>query len=258
VRWHARKATRQEAFAEVLAQLRRTEFKSLSIVNMVAALSRDLEDADALEEVFAAAGEAHPGVALYRLVVQRHMIRLEFEEATDAAVRWARDEIFNSDAAAMAVYLLTDVRADFDNALEIGRDALKRNPSAAMLVNNVAYALALSGHVAEARRVLPDDSNNVFVTATKALVAYLSGDFEGGRAGYELAQRLAIEAGDTDLADLAGYHALVYEARALKAAHAQAGKELVLGLPKDWETKPQLVLLAHIAEREGVPVQVGQ
>jgi hypothetical protein len=223
---------------------------------MLAALARDGESAEGLDEAFDGLTAAHPGVVFHYLIVQRHTLRLEFEEATEAAVRWANEEIFNSVAAAPAVYLLVDVLADFDRALGIGRDAVKRNPAAAMLANNVAYALALSGHVAEAQRLLPPESDDVYVTATKALVAYLSGDVEEGRTGYERARSLALERGDEELADLVDYHALVYQSRALQARHAAEGRELVLEFPKDWEDKPQLVLLAHIAEREGVPVRV--
>ena len=256
VRWQLRKLTRVEAFDEVLAQLRRTEYNSLAIAEMLAAVSREPDEADVLDEALSALTDRHPGVVFHRMVVQRHVLRLEFEEATEAAVRWADDEIFNPASAGTAVYLLADVRGDFERAVEIGREALKRNPMAKQLGNNVAYALALAGRLDEARALLPAETHDVYIAATKALVALLSGDIEGGRGGYERARKLAVDRGDEELAALVAYHAFLYQARALKEWHAAEGRRLVLELPQDWMGDPHLVLIARIAIREGVPLSV--
>src|SRR5207248_2163937 len=111
-------------------------------------------------EALVSLAEQHPEVVFHRLIVQRHVLGLEFDDATEAAIAWSDADIFNSVAAGTAVYLLADARGDFERAIEIGREALKRNPHASQLVNNVAYALALAGQLNEARNLLAADSND--------------------------------------------------------------------------------------------------
>ena len=259
LRWRVGKVSRSDAFEEVTRQLERTEFESIEIGRMLANLAHHPSDADVLDAALAALGERHPDVVLDEIVVQRHLLRLEFEEATSAAVRWANEEIFDASAAATAVYLLVDVSGDFQHALKIGRVALRRAPRSRQLVNNVAYALALAGELREARDLLgPGRRDDVHVTATRALVSMLEGEIEEGNAGYERARELALQEGNEELAALVEYHRVVYEAKALRQQSDTPNRRLVLVVPGDWENSPQLALLIMIARREGFDINVDE
>jgi tetratricopeptide (TPR) repeat protein len=254
VRWLLGRVKKHDAFEELVTQLKRTEFQSLAVANMIPMIADGSEQAPVLSEILDTLREGHPGASFDRFEVQICLLSLNFEEATERAVAWATKDIFNSTAAGLAVYLLADVQGDYDRAISIGRDALRRNPSADQLVNNVAYALALDGQTAQALRLLPERTDDVFLTATRALVAVMLGDIASGRAGYERAVKLAEQTSREELPALVRYHELVFTARALRQQHAGEGSEVVLRLPEDWQGSPQLALVARIAEREGVPV----
>ena len=99
----------------------------------------------------------------------------------------------------------------------------------------MAYALALAGRTAEARDLLPEDLDDVYLIATAGLIDILDGEIERGIAGYdrvyELAKRLP-SIDDADDSDLPARVVLNKEI-ALRRAHHVTGITAELELPSD-------------------------
>ncbi len=249
VEWRLGQRSIADARQKVVAELARTGYKNLDITALLPALMRTRADADELARVVERIRAANPGVELGSLDTHLALLRCDFLRATEYAVAWSEEDIFNSHAAAAAVYLLVDVCGDFERAIAIGRVALRRAGHTDPLVNNVAYALSLSGHLAEARALLPTDSGeSVFLTATSALVDVLTGDLERGVAGYDRAIELAKRAARTD-PDLPAY-VLLNKQLALVRAGVCDAEELRGELPPEWEERPHFVLFRQMAARE--------
>ena len=182
------------------------------------------------------------------------ILRCDFGEAAELAAKWAQDEIFNPHAAGIATYLLADYVGDFDRAIKIGRDALQIAGSTDQLINNLAYALALAGRTAEARDLLPEDLDDVYLIATAGLIDILDGEIERGIAGYDRAYELAKRLPSIDDADDSDLPARVVLNKeiALRRAHHVTGITAELELPSDWAEHPYLVLAKEVAERAGI------
>jgi tetratricopeptide (TPR) repeat protein len=120
-------------------------------------------------------------------------------------------------AAVNAVYLLTEACGDFAKAVKIGHAALRRFPASAILANNVAYALALSGDLSAAKAVLPARDSLPHVKATRGLIDFLSGRTEEGLELYDQAAAMA-----EDLHDIHTAAAVRYRKALLVAANSEA------------------------------------
>ncbi len=247
VEWRLEKAPVADAAKAVLEQLERTEFRSLDIASMLPALLGNYQDAETVEKTYHALAQVHEEDRLLFLQTHLAIIRLEFERATELAVKWAETDIFNPHAAGVAVYLLADVSDGFDKALEIGNRALRVAGSTEELVNNFAYACALGGRLAAARALLRGQSDDsVFLTATEGLVEVLAGNAQRGMALYEKAHTLAEnEKGDRDLPTMVRLNQAL-------ALHRAGVAEPDLQLPDGWENHPYWVLFKQAAERAGV------
>jgi len=259
VRWLLGRSTRVAARDELATQLRRTEFESLEIARMLTPLFRDPDEMDELEELCDALAVRHPKVAFLNLRSHLAMRRGDLQSATDIALRWAEESVFDPHAAGTAVFLLADIRGDYDRALAIGFPAVRRHPSSAPLVNNVAYTLTLAGRYNEALRLIPTDPGaNVHLIATRALVDYLRGDSDAGHAGFQRAREVAEAHANTDdeLPDLVTYHEVVamYRAARLGVLKGTDPNSVHLEFPVGWQTAPALILMKAIADREGIAV----
>jgi tetratricopeptide (TPR) repeat protein len=260
IRWRLGRLDREAARAEIVNQLRRTEFKSLEIARMLFPFFRSSDEMDELNELLSSLVERHPDEPFHQLRVYLALRRGKFEEGMALALEWARETVFDPDAAGTAVFMLADIAGNYAEALEIGLPAVRRHPSSAPLVNNVAYTLALLGRYSEALRLLDDVGDSIHLTATRALVDYLRGDSESGRAGFARARELAERRAHTDdeLPKLVDYHQIVAIFRAARRGALKGVDPATVHLPfpTEWSDDPSLVLMKAIADREGIRVDV--
>jgi Flp pilus assembly protein TadD len=255
IEWQLRIKTLVEARSIVVQALERAEFKASGLSWMLPALMNTTTERDQLERLTQHLAEANPRERFHRLHVQLALLRCDFDQATQLAVNWAHSELFDSSAAGTAVYLLVEAKAAYQEAIDLGTKFLKRAPVARQLINNVAYALALSGRLEEARALLGriDATDNVYLIATRALVDILSGEWERGLREYDQAYELAQQSEDERLAQRVRLNRAlaVWRARDLNKEEASVALEL----PEEWRKDPHIVLLKRIAEREGVPIR---
>jgi hypothetical protein len=250
IEWRLGKMNRKAAAAKVIQQLQRTEFRSLDVARLLPALLYSSEDAATVEDLHRSLAGVHERETLLFLETHLAIVQCRFGPATELASEWADKEIFNAHAAGVAIYLLADVAADFERAFDLGIRALRIAGRTEELVNNLAYACALAGDLAQARELLRDrPADSVYLTATEGLVEILSGNTKRGLAlyddAYELAQTVG---GDQDLP------AMVRLNRAL-ALHRLGVENMGLELPDGWKHHPYWVLFKEAAERAGVSWQ---
>jgi tetratricopeptide (TPR) repeat protein len=117
-----------------------------------------------------------------------------------------RHEIATGEATANTygfyLWYLTEYEGRPDEALRAASELYAKYPDAPNKINQIAYALLMSGRSEEARLVLmsserekkadPGIEGNVTLTATWGLLGLWEGDIESGRQYYELAARLAL------------------------------------------------------------------
>lgn len=250
--WRLGRRAREDAKRVVLDELERTDYEALPITALLTALMRTTDEANELSTVCERLAEKHPRDKLYPLRTQLAFLRLDFDEAVQVAVEWAEEEILNPHAAGVAVYLLADIAGDTEAAVSLGRTALGSAGHTEELVNNVAYALALAGELDEADRLLPSDTaDSIFMTATRALVDILRGRTERGISGYERAHALAADGKDPELPQLVRANKMLALYRASCRGQLDLG-DVQLELPSDWQSRPHVALIRHVAEREGL------
>jgi len=115
-------------------------------------------------------------------------------DALQAAWRWLEDQPFSSGPAEVGSYQAS-LDQDFAAGAEIARAGLRANPGEFLLTNNLAFCLISQGDtngLEEGRRVLASidaatldrDQRSTYL-ATTGLLAFRSGDVEGGRKRYE-------------------------------------------------------------------------
>jgi tetratricopeptide (TPR) repeat protein len=260
VAWRAGDQSRETTRDVVIGELERTEYRSLEIASMLPALMTSTGDGERFAGLVTSLKEANPGEPLDFFRINLALLRCDFEEATRLAVQFARRDIFNANAAAQAIYLLADVRRDYETAIEIGTTTIKRVPSLPALRNNLAYALALADRLDEARDVLPSDpGDSVYMCATAALVDVLSGRIDEGIAGYRRAYEFASKVADPALGSLVTLNMSLAFHRLVKLRHIEGDvRPPALIFPRGSRDDPRFVLLASIAEQEGIPTEVAE
>lgn len=125
-----------------------------------------------------------------------HVFAREREEpqALENAGAWLRDQPFAQEPAVFGSYRGA-LSQDYETSIRFARAGLQANPTDYMLRNNLVFALASSGHLAEARQELElldehtvsrqlDGEWGLTVDATKGLVAFREGNIAVGRAAY--------------------------------------------------------------------------
>lgn len=235
---------RSSAITAIRRALEATNHQSLRIAELLATFYVKKSDASALQELYQALLGIYGHTKLYGLETRLAMLKAQFPAAVAASRRWVEHDPFNSDAAAFATYLTAEFSRDYDEAVRIGVEALRRVPDAEMVANNVACALAMAGRPREARRFLPRGRKLPHIVATTALIELVSGDVEAGRRGYEEAAVLAEERGERDFAALVRFRA--------KLAMMQVGVLAELDpveLPERFADDPQFILLLQAARR---------
>jgi Flp pilus assembly protein TadD len=261
LRWFTGRHSLDAARKIVLDQLAVTDYESLPMASLLPALLPRFSDRRLLGTLIGRLEAQHDAKALLFLRVHDAILRRDAEAAVSLAVEWAQSEPFNPVAAGLAIQLLGDLAGDREKAIELGRDAVTRAPGDSLLLNNLAYVLALSGKTREARVVLgkvttPDVSPAVI--ATRGLIDLLSGDVSGGIAEYERAGELAVEQGKERVAQLAALNLDV----ALRRVDPDILNRLEIEvtpqfeIPSSSEDDPGIWLLATRAEHDGVRVSL--
>lgn len=247
VEWRLGKTSRESAAKTAIDQLHRNDCRSLDIACLLPALLSTAEDETQVEGLYDKLSALHGRDAMLFLETHLAILQYRFRDAAELAVEWASKEIFNSHAAGVAVYLLTDAMGDFDRAYQVGTRALRTSRATEELVNNVAYSFALGGRLTEARELLSEHrtGDSVYFHATEGLIEVLSGNTERGRALYHAAYKLAQMTRDRDLPDMVSLNETL-------AMHRTGVEHPSLELPSGWQRSPYWVLFKEAAERAGL------
>jgi Flp pilus assembly protein TadD len=259
LRWFIGRHSLDTARKIVLDQLATTDYESLPMASLLPALLPTFGDRKQLETLLARLEAKHDARALLFLRVHDALLRQDAGAAVSLAVEWADSEPFNPVAAGSAIRLLGDLADDRQRAIELGHDAIRRAPGDSLLLNNLAYVLALSGNTREARAVIgkvtmPDMSPAVI--ATRGLIDVLSNNVAAGIVEYERAGTLAVAQGRERIAELAALNLDVALRRidpaTLKGMSIDLPPQLVI--PDSVKDDPSVWLLAKRAEREGIAI----
>ncbi len=137
----------------------------------------------------------------------------DFDDSLVFAHAWLKDQPFSPMPAQLLSWILSSLKDDHKNAIEILRRALRPNPRDSGLLNNIAFAYASDNKTKMARRYIDramlccdddDDDTRLIITATRGLIAFREGRPEHGRALYhEVIERALSTNADTRIAAMA-------------------------------------------------------
>ena len=198
--WLAGNVSLATAQTEVSAQIAEGHQSALRVGSMLPPLFRRVSDLPHLVETRALFAE---NAAMPRLDVHMAALSGEFDAAARSAENWAREAIFDPDAATAATYLISCSLGDHERAAKIGLRALEIMPSVHLVRNNTVYSLAMSGEISTAREVaegLPMQTPHEL--ATHALVMLATSRIDAALSKYQEAYKLARRVGDEHLARL--------------------------------------------------------
>lgn len=118
----------------------------------------------------------------------------DFEAALEAAKKWFAYQPFSSRPALAGSYIASVALEQFEDAIKIARMGLISSPREFMLKNNLAFSLASLGKTDKAKEALVHvteseltESERYTLDATRALIAFRSGNAEEGRNLYRSA-----------------------------------------------------------------------
>lgn len=122
----------------------------------------------------------------------------DYKGSLMTAIDWIEDMPFTRRPVQFAANLAYTFLKEYDTAIDILDIGLKSNPNNPILLNNKAYAYALSGKsndaefvIQEAKKLTLSTDTKVCLTATEGLTEYRKGNIEKGRALYTQAIQLA-------------------------------------------------------------------
>lgn len=115
-----------------------------------------------------------------------------YEESLKHVLLALKDEPTEADIYGTASYLYFEIYGDYAKAVELVKEGLRRSPSKAGLVNNLAYYYIMSGDLDRGRQLLAQmstgDSERVpFLDATRGLLSIKEGRLNEGERLYNLA-----------------------------------------------------------------------
>jgi tetratricopeptide (TPR) repeat protein len=249
--WMIEKHSKREAATEILRELKRVDYSTPRLAEMLPPLLDRFSDAKTLREVMVSTLRANPDKPLRFLDMNLAVLEKRFAEATALSVAWVEDEPLNSAPAVAATFLLADVAGDPEAAIELGLKALRRMPAAKSLANNVAYSLALAGRAEEAKRFVPED-HSPQSAATAGLVALCLGDRKRAIECYGRAFSRAARTNDSDLEALVALNAMM----AVRCFGGDLTDE-DLGVPaltpsEAWADQPRFEITFKRLERMGI------
>jgi tetratricopeptide (TPR) repeat protein len=132
--------------------------------------------------------------------------------------------------------LLAEWREDYDAAVNVLREGLRRDPENVLLLNNLSYVYLMRGEPTMARAVLDrienDSANPIMLSATRGLLSLWEGDIKGGDQLYRKAESMAFQSGQRNLGVSVRQKRCLEVARALlRDGHIEdANKQLQLGV----------------------------
>jgi tetratricopeptide (TPR) repeat protein len=194
--------TRTDAKRSIWKSLEASGFQNLLIAQMLVNLHDRGRDLERARELYERLLQFHSRERLYFAEAQVAFLELNFEKALAAVEKWVRIDPFNSGAGTSLTYLLTEVTNDFDRAIQVGEAYLRRLDDRDVLLNNVAYAMVLSGRFDEADKLLERGFDAPHVAATRGLLRIRRGEIDSGVASYDHAIKLAEQLHDEQLARL--------------------------------------------------------
>lgn len=182
--------SRAAAFRTVLNAAGRAEYRSTQIARQLGDVAGGFSEADDLEVAISSFADHVDVSDLYGARVTLARVRRDLPTAQKLLDEWAIADPGNPNVwATGSVVNLNSF--DFDRAVKLAHEGVRRFPSHPILLNNYAFALALVGRATEARRITQPEPLSVMSQATSAAIDMASGDIAGGRARYAaLAARL--------------------------------------------------------------------
>ena len=172
----------------------------------------------------------------------------DYQEAFISSLLWIQDYRFDHRPIEYAFIISCDFLKKYDYAISIIKKSLETNPKDPVAVNNLAYALGLSGQTNEAEQALstidinkiPKDNNQNYIclAATWGLVEYRKGEIESGREMYNLAIQAAKKLGNENLIVKAKLNMIREEIRSSNTVDEKLLKEME-SLRTDGNTETQ-------------------
>lgn len=182
-----------------------------------------------------------------------------WQKTMNEAWNWLYDQPFSSRPAILGSYVSAVALGEYEESANIARTALRCNPQHFLLRNNLVFALAHMGQVAEAvtefqKIYLPslNPGEKAIALATLGLLNYRSGDFKEGFSHYSRALEIAKGFDDTRLHGLAAIFFALEENRCGGSKAAQL-RELALKITDSQSDTSINRLRNHVRKPESVP-----
>lgn len=222
-------------------------------MSMVPILLYRYSDAPRLAKVRDELVHAHPDETFRVLEMHLAILHDDSEEATRHALKWAKEALFAPEASSWAVFLLNQVENHLDDAIKLGKKALRRMPAAVVVANNTAYSLALAGHANQAKDFLRRGRNGkMFDLATQGLICAVKGDIREANNFYDRAENVAEEDGGVSGSVLVNLHRRLIGVVSPEVNPAEIAKPVIL--PKDWDDFPSIVMCLRMLKRRQAPL----
>jgi len=124
----------------------------------------------------------------------------QWELACESCKAWFSDEPFSSRPAVSLTFIHAVAFDEHEKAIEAAKTALIANPDDSLLLNNLAFSLASTGGLEEARVIASnslllagDEAAAIAPTATMGLIEFRSGNPTAGREYYKAAGEIAVK-----------------------------------------------------------------
>jgi hypothetical protein len=197
---------------------------------------------------------------LLPLKVQVLLLSRDLDNAAKAAASHAAANPLDVRAVYGSIVLYGQITGDYESASKIGKSALRRFPVDRMLINNVAFCLALAGHIREADNLLAKENlDDSYLLATRGLVDLALGKISDGLARYDDAAKCAkskiARADDAeDFVQLMRTQEVLIMHQFHYSEHAEVPKNLTVArVPRDWHNRTEYLILNRVAQRLDVP-----
>ena len=134
----------------------------------------------------------------YEALARYHYRNKQFDEALRYGQLWLADQPFALDPALFTSYVAATLVEDQETAIQVCEIGLRTNRHNPTLLNNLAFSLASSNRLIEARKLISQPMidvskrDNAIITATRGLIAFRSGDPDAGRKLYRSAVEVLI------------------------------------------------------------------
>lgn len=128
----------------------------------------------------------------YEAIARSAYQKENFNDTYDSIVQWFIDQPFSTHPAIFGSFVASTLTKNYENAIEISNAGLISNPYDSRLLNNAAYAYALSGNIEKAHEYILkiktnqlNEDSKICVKATKGLIAFRSNKIDIGRELYK-------------------------------------------------------------------------